>query len=286
MILLFGSTGYIGSEFKKQLNDRNIDFICCPSAKTMTMEKLKKFYSDLNLKKITCVINAAGYVGKPNVDKCEFEKEDTIHGNILFPQMITDMCSIYDIPILHISTGCIYDGSMNFTEKDEPNLRFNLNNCSFYSGTKVVAEKVVSSFEKHWICRIRIPFENVNNPRNYISKLLNYDCLIDVENSMSNKCEFVSICIDIINNKIEYGIYNITNTGSITTKEVCEYIQKYKLTNKTFKFFKNENEFYDSGIVTAKRSNCTLDNSKLLNTGITISNIHESIEKSIANWID
>ena len=32
MIILFGSTGYIGSEFKRQLEQKQIEFKCWPNA--------------------------------------------------------------------------------------------------------------------------------------------------------------------------------------------------------------------------------------------------------------
>lgn len=284
MILLFGSTGYIGSEFKTQLNLKEIPFICGPSAKSIKIEDLCSIYNE---NKIKTIINAAGYTGKPNVDSCEFNKEETLYGNVEWPKMLTDFCMRYQIQLLHVSSGCIYEGTNNyegFDEDDEPNLRFDLNNCSFYSGSKVLGEKEVSLYEKSWICRLRIPFEKYNNPRNYISKVLNYSKLLDAENSMSNKQEFVKCCIEMIIKNINYGIYNITNTGYITTREVTELLNKHKITNKTFDFFLNEEDFYKSGVAVARRSNCILNNTKLINSGIYISDIYESIEKSILEF--
>ena len=77
--------------------------------------------------------------------------------------------------------------------------------------------KVVSKWNKSYVWRLRIPFEENNNSRNYISKMLKYEKLLQAENSISNKHEFVSACIQTILKKVPYGIYNITNTGYITT---------------------------------------------------------------------
>lgn len=287
MILLFGSTGYIGSEFKKQLEYNKILHYCCPSAKHTTYYDLESMYEDMNYPVIEAVINAAGYTGKPNVDACENNKEETLQGNVLWPQILTDFCMLNEIPLLHVSSGCIYEGDnfkKGFTEKDVPNLRFDLQNCSFYSGTKTMAEDVVCKFKKSWICRLRIPFEEYDNPRNYISKLLSYDTLLNVENSLSNKHEFVSACINMIKNKVDYGIYNVTNTGYIETKQVIDFIKKYNISSTQFKFFNNLQDFYDSGVAIAKRSNCILDNTKLLKTGIKMLDVHESIETCIRNF--
>jgi UDP-glucose 4,6-dehydratase len=174
MIILFGSTGYVGSEFKRQLEQKQIEFKCWSDTTNTTFYDLEKWYAEAGYPIIDAVINAAGYTGKPNVDTCELDKESTIHGNIVWPQILTDWCMLNDITLGHVSSGCIYSGrrldGKAFTEEDEPNFSFKQNNCSFYSGTKAIAEKIVSKWNKNYIWRLRIPFEEYNNPRNYISK--------------------------------------------------------------------------------------------------------------------
>jgi UDP-glucose 4,6-dehydratase len=78
------------------------------------------------------------------------------------------------------------------------------------------------------------------------------------------------------------GIYNITNTGYVTTKQVTEIINKY-LTNKEFSFFKNDEEFYSTTAQTP-RSNCVLNNDKLINTGFNIKSVQDSLENAIKNY--
>ena len=61
---------------------------------------------------------------------------------------------------------------------------FKQNNCSFYSGTKALAESNISNYSKHYIWRLRIPFEENNNSRNYISKMLN--AIVGIEISITH----------------------------------------------------------------------------------------------------
>ena len=42
MIILFGSTGYIDSEFKRQLEQKQIEFKCWPNAANTTFHDLEK----------------------------------------------------------------------------------------------------------------------------------------------------------------------------------------------------------------------------------------------------
>ena len=87
---------------------------------------------------------------------------------------------------MHISSGCIYDGyNKVYTEEDPPNFCFKTNNGSFYSGCKALAEDLVNK-NNSYICRLRIPFDQYNNPRNYLSKLQNYNKLLNMKNSIKS----------------------------------------------------------------------------------------------------
>ena len=286
MIILFGSSGYIGSEFKRQLEERKLPFFCWPNSSKTTFVDLEKWYDAYGYPIIDVVINAAGYTGKPNVDACESNKEDTLHGNVLWPQILTDWCILNDIPLGHVSSGCIYQGRRSdgnpFTEEDEPNFTWEKNNGSFYSGTKSIGEKVIRKWEKNYIWRLRIPFEENNNSRNYISKMLKYEKLLQAENSISNKQEFVSVCLQTILKKVPYGIYNVTNTGYITTSKLVDKLKNTIAKDKKFTLI-NENELY-ANFATARRSNCIMDNSKLLSTGIKIRDVDESLDYCLNNW--
>ena len=286
MIILFGSTGYIGSEFKRQLEQKQIEFKCWNDTANTTFYDLEKWYADAGYPVIDVVINAAGYTGKPNVDACELAKEDTIHGNIVWPQILTDWCMLNDITLGHVSSGCIYSGRRvdgePFTEEDDPNFSFVQNNCSFYSGTKAIAEKIVSKWNKNYIWRLRIPFEENNNSRNYISKMLKYDKLLQAENSISNKQEFVSACIQTFTNKVPFGIYNVTNTGYITTDFLIEKLKMTIAKDKNFTLI-DEEQLYKNYAKTP-RSNCVMSNSKLLETGIKMKTVDESIDYCLNNW--
>jgi len=280
-ILLLGSNGYIGSVFKSMLPEKS--FIMMGHS-DITVQNLLNSWS---FNHFDTIINCAGYVGRPDVDSVEKHKEEGIFGNIIIPQIITEFLNIVkDLTLLHISSGCIYEdeGSV-FTEEDKPNLDWESGcKCSFYSGTKAMAEKIISRYPNHYICRLRMPFDHdFNNPRNYLSKLLNYSKLLSLPNSLSNRHEFVKCCIELLDKECEFGIYNIVNSGFATAEQVVEIFKKYKTTNKEFKFFSDIEDFYlSTGSV--PRSNCRISNEKLLNTGIQISNVYDSIENCVKKF--
>ena len=283
MILLVGSSGYIGKEFAKQLEINNLKFISL-SHKECTKSHLINLIKEYDIKYI---INCAAFVGKPNIEVCEFEKDKCIEGNILLPIFLKEVCEQADIIYGHISTGCLYDGKSSspkgYNENDEPNFTFEKNNCGFYTGCKALTEKIVKQYPKSYIWRIRLPFENVNNNRNYISKIIKYDTLITEANSITNKKEFVNACIQSIIKQIPFGVYNITNTGYISALDIVQKLQKTIMPNKKATFL-NMDEFYKK-ISSMPRSNCVTDNSKILSVGIYMSDVDKSIDDCLNNWI-
>ncbi len=286
MFLILGGSGYVGTAFRKLFDEKSIayrsvsrkevDYTCRDSVINLVRET-----------KATFLINAAGYTGKPNVDACELHKADCLLGNAVLPAIIREACELCNIPWGHVSSGCIYTGTnpdgSGFSELDKPNFSFRTNNCSFYSGCKALGEECLDGSSQNYIWRLRIPFNEYDSGRNYLSKLINYQCLLDATNSVSHLDEFVSACWQTWEKRVPYGIYNITNTGSVTTRQVVELIKRHLKIEKEFKFFESEEQFMQIAAKTP-RSNCVLDNSKLRNSGISISPVVDAIERSLKNW--
>jgi dTDP-4-dehydrorhamnose reductase len=285
MILLLGANGYVAEAFLKKFKEEGIEADAV-SRKTVDYTSYDKLWPFLkvNAANIDVLINCAGYVGKPNVDACELNKEECLRGNVLMPQMLSSLCSELMIKFVHISSGCVYTGAeTEFTEEDPPNFCFNTEiEGSFYSGTKALAEKLINK-ENSYICRLRIPFDEYDGPRNYISKLKNYSKLLNAKNSISHRKDFVDACMHLVQEDCPFGIYNITNTGSIDTEQVCSLMREHLDLNNDFDFFDSEEEFYKFGAI-APRSNCLLDNSKLLATGFKMRNTVEALEDALKNW--
>lgn len=288
-LLVIGSSGYVGSAYRDYLINHDVDVWYLPSRKFLDFgnkDVLSNFIKRTNPR---IVINCAGYTGKPNVDACETDKANCLKGNVTFPLDLAEICSDNFITLGHVSSGCIYSGKKEdgsgFTETDTPNFTFRTNNSSFYSGTKALCEEMMASYSDLYIWRLRIPFNNVDSPRNYLSKLMTYSSLLEAENSISHLNEFVEATIKCLLEKAPTGIYNVTNTGYVTTTGVVELLKKYNLPNKdhNYNFFDNLDDFMQKAAKTP-RSNCVLNNSKLTSLGIHMSESYEAVEKSLINW--
>ena len=312
MIVLLGASGYIGAAFAAELKRRNREFI--PLArKQVDYTRFDRLLEFLQARRPEFVVNAAGYTGKPNVDACELDKAGTLAGNTLLPQTIAHACAAAGIPWGHVSSGCIYSGAkisraggvavekdltgpvlhalvekspekvLGFTEADAPNFSFRDPPCSFYSGTKALGEEAIAGIGQSYIWRLRIPFDEFDSARNYLSKVQRYAKVYDNVNSISHRADYVKACLDTWELRAPAGIYNVTNPGFVTTRHVVEQITKILKPARAFEFWSDDAEFYRVAAKTP-RSNCVMDVSKLLAAGVKIRGVEEALADSLGRW--
>jgi dTDP-4-dehydrorhamnose reductase len=281
MYIILGKNGYIAEAIIKELKSRDLPHVAWSRSDVDYTDLKELEYNLYILGDDLHIINCAGYIGKPNVDACELAKADCIEGNVLLPLMLAQLCCGKKYQFTQISSGCIYGGyEKHFTEEDVPN--FDFQNGSFYSGTKALAEKVVlQNNPNSYVFRLRIPFDEYESPRNYLTKLLSYDTLLDAENSLSHRADFAKYVMELIEQKVPHGIYNVTNKGSVTTRDAVQLIKKYNLSNKDFKFFDNLESFGKE--IVAPRSNCVLDTTKI-EQYIKIRTAQQAFEEAISKY--
>ena len=239
MITLIGH-GYVGNYIQQELQSQNILHTWIRHTDPIPLTT-------------SCIINAAGYTGVPNVDACELNKQATIQGNVIWPLSLEQANP--SIPIVHITSGCVYTGlvSGGYTELDEPNFTFD--NGSFYSGSKALFQKLMTPYlDKSYLLRIRMPFGDDNHSKNLLTKFRNYDKLIDFHNSLSYIVDVARVAVYFAVNRPQAGIYNVCNPGALTTKQIADILG---LTKQWF----TPEEF--DRVVVAPRSVCELNVDKL-----------------------
>lgn len=286
MIYLLGGSGYVGSAYQALLTRKGVPFRNLRRAE-LDYTRREVLRDALLRGKPQFLINAAGYTGKPNVDACELHKHECLFGNAVLPGIIADACADAKVPWGHVSSGCIYTGARpdgsGFKETDTPNFTFRTNNCSFYSGSKALGEEVLAGKPDVYIWRLRIPFNHVDSPRNYLTKLMRYERLLEATNSISQLEEFCAATLACWEKRVPFGTYNVTNPGKVTTHEVVDLIKRAGVSQKNFVFFKDEDEFMHVAAKTP-RSNCVMDSSKLASVGITMTEVHEAVAWALQGW--
>lgn len=273
MIVLLGAGGYIGSAFADEMTRRGLDFV---AVKHDELYKCSIFNPDL-------IINCAAFIPGTSVQLCEQYKEECVRGNLVFPIAVKDQCELTGVPLMHISTGCLYQGNNSgncWSEKDRPQLTFN-NGAGFYIGCKELAERMVSHYPLSYCLRIRLPFDGIDHPRNLLSKLLYFDKVIAATNSLTHRTDFVRAALDLWEKHAAYGIYNMTNPSSASYPDIMEMLVKKGLRNNDWVPVSIEDFQQTARTV---QSNCSLDTSKLLAAGVRMRSVHDALVDSISNW--
>jgi dTDP-4-dehydrorhamnose reductase len=312
MIFLLGASGYVGSAFQRELTRRGWPHRAVSRAE-LDYTRFCVLVDALKSHRPRLVINCSGVTGKPNVDACETQRSRTIEGNIVLSQTVAEACDVANVRLAAVSSGCIYSGAkvmdddgawtiredlnapdlaklltmrsskiQGFADDDEPNFTLE-NGSSFYSGTKAIAEKILRAFPDVQIWRLRMPFEERDNPRNFLSKLQTYPKIYQNWNSLSHLGDFVSACLDLSAKENAGGAYNVVNPGYVSTHEVAEMIRDLLRPGWKPHFWRDDAEFYQEA-AQARRSNCLLQTEKLAQSGIEMRDVRTALLHSLKQW--
>jgi dTDP-4-dehydrorhamnose reductase len=277
-ILILGK-GFIGTELSNYFDTVDMEYeIYSRSMLDYTNEERFREFLSNNESKYYAIISAFGYTGRPNVDGCESNKEDCWNFNVMYPLGVVKVANEFKLPVIHVSSGCIYNGyEKHFTENDKPNFGLFSNESSFYSKCKHASEIMLDGYCVY-ILRIRIPFTATRVPKNYFTKLYNYNDLIDMPNSVTSVYDLNNFIFRMLYllTDLPGGIYNVVNPQPIKASEVVDLMKKYGVENPNWNFI----DVKDLNTV-ANRSNCILDTAKIQHYNLPLPNTLESIERDI-----
>ena len=275
--LIWGGNGWIGSMLKKLLQDQEHEVIVAKSR----LQDYVGITNELEEIKPDFVLNVAGITGRPTVDWCESNKQDTYLINTVGTINIADACWRKGIHLTYYATGCIYSYDethpvgTKFSEIDPPNFR-----GSTYSISKAYAEDVIQHYDNVLILRIRMPISADYNPKSLVFKLTKYTKVINIPNSLTILPEMLPISIQMLQSKLT-GVYNFTNPGAISHNEILALYKKHINPDFTWNNFSEEEQ---NVILKSRRSNCYLDTSKL-EAFTPVTEVHVALDKLLQQMV-
>ncbi len=267
-VLIFGK-GFIGDRLANALSADVSSKKICGFADAD--EELLKFKPNI-------IINCIGHTGLKNVDGCELDKDKTLYSNTFVPIILAEAALRRGVKFVHISSGCIYNFDYKkdkpVTEDEIPDF-FGL----FYSRSKIYAERALDVLCKEYgalIARIRIPLDNRPHPRNILTKLLSFDKVIDVPNSVTYLPDMVDALKHLI--KVDArGIYNVVNEGGLRYPDLLNTYKKYV---PDYKFKVIEYKKFDY-----VRTNLIMSVKKLKKSGYNIRPIRKVLDECVKEYI-
>ena len=292
ILLIYGYNGWIGQQFLELLKNKDYT-IFLGKARCDNYKEVEKEILENNPTNIISFIgrthgnnnnNYNYYYNYSTIDYLEQKGKlyENIRDNLFSPLILALLADKYNVHLTYLGTGCIFkyeednfeEEKDGFKEDDLPNFY-----GSSYSIVKGFTDRIMNITSSNVLnLRIRMPITNINNPRNFITKILTYDKICSVKNSMSVLPDLLPILIDMAEKKIT-GTFNFTNPGLISHNEILEMYKEIVDPNFNWTNFSIEEQ---SKILAADRSNNYLDTTKLESL-YNIPNIKISVRNILLN---
>lgn len=256
-ILFFGGKGWIGSQFITYLKTKKVEII-----ETNARADNELLIKDLILTHSpTHIISFIGRThgeGYNTIDYLEGKLYENIRDNFYAPLVLSTLAEKNNIHFTYLGTGCIFNEinppSRFYLEQDNANFF-----GSSYSIVKGFMDKYMKLNSKTLNLRIRMPISSQNHQRNFITKIVKYDKICSIPNSMTVLPTIYPIIYDMMLNKTT-GTFNLTNPNYITHNEILEMYKEIVDDKFEWKNFSIEEQ---DEILKSKRSNNCLNTSKI-----------------------
>jgi len=286
LVLVYGGNGWIGSQFIKLLD--NINYVVGKSR--IDHDDLLEEIKQVNPTHIVSFIGRThGKIGDKVYSTIDYLEEDgklvdNIRDNLYSPLILADLCRTYKIHYTYLGTGCIfkYDEEHpfgkevnGFTESSLPNFY-----GSSYSIVKGFTDRIMKLYPHVLNLRIRMPITDEKNPRNFITKITQYEKICSIPNSMTVLPELLPLVIDMMKKQVT-GTFNFTNPGLISHNEMLDMYKELVDPSFTWTNFSQDEQ---RSILASDRSNNYLDTTPLETMYPHILNIKESVRNILIQY--
>ena len=281
-IIIYGSNGWIGKQFIEILKNNNIEFksSICRADNVESVKQEIQYYNPTHV--ISFIGRTHGQIDDvyyPTIDYLEQEGklQENLNDNLYAPIVLSQVCKELNVHYTYLGTGCIFNYDKNhkldpngvgFTESDKPNFF-----GSSYSLVKGYTDRILSLYDNVLVLRIRMPITDKLNERNFITKIVNYNKICSISNSMSVLSELLHYILPLLQQNTT-GILNFTNPGSISHNEILEMYKE--IVDPTFKWSNFDLE-EQRKVIACDRSNNFLDTSRLQELIPSVKPIHDAV---------
>lgn len=158
----------------------------------------------------------------PDPDVAETNPDYAFQGNVVATQNIVTVAEELGIPVAHISTDAVFDGSADSprTESDPANP------LSVYGRTKLLAEKAVMQLKRYWIFRVSVLFGP--GKVNFVSKGLQalksgrtYTVAADQVGSATYTLDAAEKILEVMQSG-HFGLFHLCNAGVCSRLELIQ----------------------------------------------------------------
>ena len=222
------------------------------------------------------VINCAA---KTNLEWCQENKHDTFNVNTLGPINLLRACQEFGAKLVHISSGCLFDGNDKICDEEEEPTP-----AVWYTWTKAWADQYIQNFgyRNYLILRPRQLISAVSHPTNMLTKFSSFQRLGGIEEDNSVTCiEDFGEMIDHLIERDETGVFNCCNEDTLTPYEIACGVRDHLSPNMEVSKISYE-ELLER--LPNRRVNTVLSVEKLKSTGYTPRSAREALAWCLENY--
>jgi len=278
--VVYGGNGWIGSMVVEELSKKAEHTVIVTSTRVDNISEIRRELTEYKPDRVISLIGRTSGAGIGTIDYLEQPGKlvENVRDNLFGPISLALICKEFDIHFTYLGTGCIFsyddehiEGSgKGFTEASEPNFF-----GSSYSIVKGYTDRLMHLLPSSLNLRIRMPISSEDHPRDFITKIKNYEKVVNIQNSMTVLPSLIPCMVSLVERGIT-GTVNLTNPGTISHNEILEMHKKYSDRDYEWKNFTIEEQ---DKILASKRSNNELDNSVLTGLCPDVLDIKEAVEK-------
>lgn len=220
-ILILGAKGMLGHALVQEFEDEEVTAWDREELDITDEQAVGEYLTTLEP---DVVINAAAYT---NVDGAEDEPDeaDAVNGHAVGNLAVT--CADADIPLLHVSTDYVFEGTKKegYSEEDEP-----ANPVSAYGRSKLLGETLLKETGKNfWLVRTAWLFgiqgkNFVDSIRERARAESALRVVADQHGSLTYAKDLARALRELIRDRVPYGAYHLVNSGVATWADVAEEI--------------------------------------------------------------
>jgi len=277
--LLFGGNGWIGGMVKTYLEKKG-ETVFCSQVRADDESNVEQELVSIFPDRVLCLIGRTHGPGYSTIDYLEQKGKlvENIRDNLYSPVVLALLCKRFHIHLTYLGTGCIftYRDQTVFDEKDKPNFF-----GSGYSTVKGFTDRLMHFFKNEVLnLRIRMPIVGYHHPRNFITKITQYERVCSIQNSMTVLEDMIPVMISLAERN-KTGTFNLTNPGTIEHNEILELYKQ--IVDPAFEW-KNFTLEEQSKILLSERSNNELDASLLKSEFPDMKDIRTSVKDLFLQW--
>ena len=287
--LIYGSRGWIGQQALQHMDTLGLDYVEGVQ-RAVQKEALVKEIDEVQPTHIISFIGRThGNPGDKDYTTIDYLQHqdrfvENLRDNLYSPLALAILCDKKGIHFTYLGTGCLFEYDENhpigneatgFLENDTPNF-FGSN----YSTTKGFTDRLMHLLDNTLNLRIRMCLTPEPCWRNFITKLVTYEKICSIPNSMSVLPDLIPIMVDMAIHKIT-GTVNLTNPGLITHNEILEMYREIVDPDFTWTNMTLEEQ---TVLLAAGRSNNYLDHGRLVELYPNVKHIKDAVRDCLEKY--